>query len=137
MFDTEKLQALATGVVAKDVKTVLAEMDEGQLRALRAELDTLIPERSLSGMNLEDELVWQFAAIKQLQDRVMVDDATPANQKAQVANAVAGTLQNLIKMQTDYHTAERFKAIEGLMVRAMKRLPLEAAQAFLDEYEAL
>jgi hypothetical protein len=50
---------------------------------------------------------------------------------------VAATLVQLTRLQTELHTAERFKTLEGLMIRYFKRLPADVVRDFLDEYEQL
>ena len=107
------------------------------LLALRAEIDAALPATALKDLDLERELVVQFQTIKTLQSNTLDDDETPANQKAQVANACAAVLGQLVKMQAEFYTAERFKTIEGLMVKAMKTLPVEQAERFLEEYGAV
>ena len=121
----------------RTAKPTLASMTEAELRQLRSEIESRLPADSLSAINLETELVRQYRKVMDLQDSVMNDDETPANQKAQVAGQVASTLQHLIKMQSEFHTAERFKALENLMIKHMKKLPKDVAEAFLDDYEAV
>ena len=101
------------------------------------EIKRSLPPHSLQDLDLTEELVLQFMRVKELQTSVLSNDKIPANQKAQVANAVASILGQLTKLQTDLHTAERFKAIENLMIRYMKRLPVDVVEAFIDEYERL
>lgn len=138
MINQEKLQMLKTGVLAPVILVdALKTMDEDELAELRYALDVVCPQKTLSDVNLETELMSQFAKVKKLQQEVMDDDEVPVNQRAQVANAVAATLQHLIKMQSEYHTAERFKAIEALMVKAMKGLPVEVAAKFIEDYERI
>lgn len=138
MIDQEKLQMLKTGVKAPvllvdSLKTLTAD----ELAELRYALDVVSPQQQLADVNLEEELMSQYSRIKKLQNDVIDDEVTPANQKAQVANAVASTLQHLVKMQSEYSTAERFKAIEALMIKAMKSLPVEVAAKFIEEYERI
>jgi ABC-type glutathione transport system ATPase component len=109
-------------------------LTESELRQLRSEIEAMLPQDNLSNLNLETELVRQYRKVLELQDDVLTDDTVPANQRAQVAGQVASTLQHLIKMQTEFHTAERFKALENLMIKHMRRLPKDVAEAFLDEY---
>jgi hypothetical protein len=108
-----------------------------QLLAMREEIDKKLPARSLKDMNLEEELVIQFIKVKTLQESVLTDPDVPANQRAQVSSAVANTLQHLVKMQTEFHTAERFKTIENLLIKHMKTWPRDLAEKFIQEYEAL
>lgn len=107
------------------------------LLALREEIDRLVPSAALKDINLEAELVSQYAKIKTLQSDVMADQDTPVNQKAQVANSCAATLGQLTKMQSDFYTSERFKSIEGILIKYLKTLPESMVLEFFNEYEAL
>ena len=101
------------------------------------EIKSCLPAVNLGGMNLEEELVLQFTATKALQSDVMDDETIAANQRAQVANSVAATLQKLIDMQEKVYTLERWKSIESLMIRSLQKLPEELAEEFLVEYERI
>lgn len=140
MIDQEKLQALR-GEARIGEAVTLGNMSYEEMVALKDLLDAQDMEEnrmhSLGDINLEHELMSQYAKVKKLQTDVLIDDSVPANQRAQVANAVASTLQQLIKMQTEFYTAERFRSIENLMIAYMKKLPLADAQSFLDEYEKI
>lgn len=88
----------------------------------------------LEDLNMEQELVKQYNAVRHLQDEVMMDPETPANQKAQVANSVASTIKMLVETQEKYYSQERFKRIESLLIRTLKTWPQEQAAEFIDEY---
>ncbi len=88
-------------------------------------------------MDMAVELVTQLNKVKKLQDDVLDDDETPANQRAQVAGQVASVMQQLIKLQGEFYTPDRFRKIENMMILYMKKLPLADARAFIDEYERL
>ena len=75
--------------------------------------------------------------VKQLQVDTLADQSVAANQKAQVANSVATILSQLTRLQTELHNSERFKLVEGLMIRYFKKLPADVVAAFIDEYEQL
>jgi hypothetical protein len=115
----------------------LEDMDVGDLLALRDAIDKLLPARKLSEMRLDEELILQFMRVRELQKKTLEDTRISAQQKAAVVNSVAATLAQLTKMQTELHTAERFKAIENLMIKTIKRLPIEVANDFIAEYERL
>lgn len=115
----------------------LDDLDVGGLLALRDEIDQRLPALKLTDMSLDEELILQFMRVRDLQTKVLDDSRISAQQKSTVVNSVASTLAQLIKLQTDLHNAERFKAIENLMVKTIKRLPLEVANEFLAEYERL
>lgn len=142
MIDEEKLKFIrTTGVTLPEIPRSrgfdLDDMTTEDLIRLHASIEAKLPPAELGSMNLERELVMQYRRILALQEDVLMDDDVPANQRAQVSNAVAATLQQLVKMQSEFHTAERFKAIENLMITYMKKLPLEVAEEFLNEYERL
>lgn len=101
----------------------------------RDEITKCLPPLALKDMNLEEELLLQFHAVRSLQNNVITDAELPLNQRAQVANAVANTLTKLIDMQESVYTQERFKAIEMALIRALGTLPEDAAKAFIDQYE--
>lgn len=106
-----------------------------ELLDLRTRIERRLPARSLRELDLEAELALQFAALQQLQNSVIDDDDTPANQKAQVANSLSAALVNLVKLQSDVHNSERMKKIESLLIDALRELPVEAVEAFLARYE--
>jgi hypothetical protein len=133
-IDIEKEIERAKGAVAPlDVET----MSLDQLLKLRAEIDGRLPASSLKDIDLEHELVVQFITVKNLQSSVIDDKDVQANQKAQVANSCASTLQQLVKMQTEFYTAERFKEIENHLIASLRDLPPEASEQFLDAYERM
>jgi len=107
------------------------------LLLVRSRINGLLPPEALKDMNLEEELVDQFRAAKTLQTETLADEREESNKKAQTITACAGILQQLIKMQAEFHTSERFKTIEGIMIRAIKTLPLDVATAFVEDYEQL
>lgn len=115
----------------------LARMTESELRALRSEIDALLPQDDFREMDMAAELVSQLRRVLRLQDDVLQDQETPANQRAQVAGQVASVIQQLTKLQVDFYTPYRFRAIENMVIQFMKKVPLETAQEFLDEYERL
>lgn len=106
-----------------------------ELLDLRARIERRLPARSLKDLDLEAELALQFLALQQLQNAVIDDEDTPANQKAQVANSLSAALVNLVKVQSDVHNSERMKRIESILIDTLKDLPVEAVEAFLANYE--
>ena len=139
MIDDQKLaqvQAAMAGEVTPEVDDLDA-MTHDQLRALRDEIDRRLPEEKLSQMDLTQELLSQYRLVQRLQTDVLDNEEVPANQRAQVAGQVASTLQQLVKMQTEFQNAERFRAIENLLIKSIKLMPRDAAEAFITEYEKL
>jgi hypothetical protein len=105
------------------------------LLSLRAEIDAALPPMKLSSINLEQELMIQYQTAKALQTQTLAQPMTEANKKAQVVNTTASTLQALIKMQADFHTAERFKKIEVLLIECLRAMPEEMTTKFFERYE--
>lgn len=134
MIDEKKMAKLK----APPEKT-LKDLPEEELRRIKAQIESLLPARSsdLAGMDMGQELMQQYRVVLELQQEALNDLETPANQKAQVAGQVKSTLNDLVRMQTEFYTAERFRAIESMLIRYMKTLPIEEAKVFLDEYERL
>ena len=140
MIDDQKLaqvQAAMLGEVAPDDGFDLDTMSVEELRELRDEIDRRLPEDKLSQMDLTQELLSQYRLVQRLQSDVLGDEEVPANQRAQVAGQVASTLQQLVKMQMEFQNPERFRAIENLLVRCLKLMPLHVAETFVAEYESL
>lgn len=113
----------------------LAEMDVMALLELRSQINMMLPAIALKDMNLEEELVIQFQTAKAFQHEVL-SSGEEANKKAQTLNACTATLQNLIKMQSEYHTAERLKNIESRLIKALNTIPDEHLKEFFAWYEA-
>lgn len=139
MIDNDKFNALqgAERTPVRGTTQNLDGMDEGELLRLRGEIDRRLPLQSMSDLNLEHELLAQFRAVKRLQDDVIDDGGTPANQRAQVAGAVASVLQQLIKLQGDLQREETLKVMEACLVEAIKTLPDAVKNDFFAEYERL
>lgn len=106
-----------------------------ELLQLRTQIDERLPVKRLKDMDLEQEAVIQYLTLKSLLERTLSEDDTAANQKAQVANATAGALQALDKMQRDTFTFERFKGVENALVAMLNEWPIEMTKKFFEEYE--
>ena len=140
MIDDQKLaqvQAAMAGVEPDSDGFDLDTMSVDELRELRDEIDRRLPEDKLSQMDLTQELMTQYRRVQRLQESVIDDQSVAANQRSQVAGQVASTLQQMVKMQTEFHNAERFRAIENLLIKSLKLMPLDVAEEFIAEYERL
>lgn len=113
---------------ALPVETLLRYLDE---------IRSALPYNSLVDMNMEEELILQFQAVRALQNNILDDESVPANQKAQVANSVANVLGSIADLQNKVYSSERFKRIETLLIRHLNKLPEDVAAAFLEDYEQL
>ena len=105
-----------------------------ELLDLRARIERRLPARSLKDINLERELVLQVMALQQLQNSVIDDDDTPANQKAQTASALSAALMNLVKVQSEVQSTERRKLQEAVLISSLNALPEDTARQFLESY---
>lgn len=113
----------------------LDKLELQDLLALRALIDEKLPVKSLKDLNIEQELTLQLLSVQGLQRDVLTDDDTPANQKAQTANAVAAALATLAKLQIEVYNSERLKRVEQVLIETLQTLPPEAQEAFLQLYE--
>ena len=140
MYDEKKLammkQSLGGGHHHIDEDT-LEDLSHDDLRALRDQINAMLPEESLSGMDMTTELMNQYRRVLKLQRDCMEDLEVPPNQKAQVAAQVKSTLGDLVRMQTEFYTSHRMRNIENLLIKYMKSISLKEAREFLAEYEAL
>lgn len=139
MYDEKKL-ALMNKSLSKERQfdeDALEDLSHDDLRALRDQINAILPDESLSGMDMTTELMNQYRRVLKLQRDCLEDLEVPPNQKAQVAAQVKSTLGDLVRMQTEFYTSQRMRNIENLLIKYMKSLSLKEAKAFLEEYEAL
>jgi len=139
MYDEKKL-ALMNKSLSKERQfdeDALEDLSHDDLRALRDQINAILPDESLSGMDMTTELMSQYRRVLKLQRDCLEDLEVPPNQKAQVAAQVKSTLGDLVRMQTEFYTSERFRSIENLLIKYMKSLPIDMAKSFLFEYEKL
>ena len=137
LADVRRMMAGEGAMPTKVTPAMLDGLTHQELRALREAIDRKLPEDNLSQMNLPQELVAQYRLVKRLQDDVITDEEIPLNQRSQLAGQVASTLQQLVKMQAEFQNSERFRAIENLLIKSLKLMPLDAATEFVNAYEAL
>jgi uncharacterized protein (UPF0147 family) len=136
MFDEEKKAKLAE---ERTLEREIHTMPKRELQALYKEIgDVLGVEPStVDDLNLEFELVEQYGKTKDLMDEVLTDVTVPANQRAQVANAVVTALSHLVKLQEDLRREETLKIMESCLVESLKVLPEATKAQFFDEYARL
>lgn len=101
---------------------------------IRDEITLALPALSLEKLNLEEEVLLQFHVMRSMQADVLEADDVPANQRAQVANAVGAILKTLADRQIQLYSSERFKDIENLLIRTLDKLPENAAVEFMGMY---
>ena len=141
MYDEKKLammkQSLGGGGHHHIDEDTLEDLSHDDLRALRDQINAMLPEESLSGMDMTTELMNQYRRVLKLQRDCMEDLEVPPNQKAQVAAQVKSTLGDLVRMQTEFYTSQRMRNIENLLIKYMKSISLKEAREFLAEYQLL
>lgn len=124
------------GANVEAAAALLDGMGVRELLDLRSRVDAKLPARDLKDIDLERELVLQLMATQELQREVLQREDTPANQLAQVSNAVQAALTNLVKMQGEVYRSERLKRIESALVDTLKaHLPHDAQVTFFAAYE--
>lgn len=114
----------------------LRGMGTAELIELRDRIDQMLPFTSLKEVDLEEQLLLQFMSMRELQTKVLGDEALPLNQRASVANSVVAILAKLTELQGEVYTHERLKTIENTLLRRIRGLPVEVVEAFLADYEA-
>lgn len=111
----------------------LSSLSQADLITLRERIDASLTGVRLSEVNIARELLIQMQKAKQLQED-SDSQSTPANQRAQVQNSLSKILTDLAKLQNATYTAERFKQLEGAIIRVLRDLPKEAQEAFFTAY---
>lgn len=124
-------------VANSGAKVVWSSMGIDALLDAYGEIVKYLPPIELSKMNLEKELLMQFHTVQNLQTNVLADEGIPPNQKAQVANTVAATLNKIVDMQQAVYETERFKLIENALIRYLNSRGEEVAAKFIEEYERI
>lgn len=142
MFDEVKTPKAVNGEEQDTGRRLKASFDvsllsQSEIMNLMNRCREALPAMVLAEMNLEEELIVQYRTVQALQHDTLEDNFVEPNKKASVVNACGSALSQIVKLQTDLHTAERFKTIEGLMIKAIKKLPHDVLEEFLDEYERL
>jgi len=105
------------------------------LEAIQRKLAEVLPSKTLLDVNLEHELLNLLRTGQQLMTTVLSDVDVPANQKAQVINSLASTIDQLVKLQNSVHDSERVKRLEYVFTKTLKSLPTEAAETALQAYQ--
>lgn len=137
MFDEDQVVNLKK-TPENEVKTdryLFKNLPVHELIAYRDEITRLLPPLALKDMNMEEEMLLQFHALRSLQTDVLNDTEYPLNQRVTAANSVAAALDKLTQRQEAIYSSERFKQIENLLIRTLNKLPEAAAAAFIDEYD--
>lgn len=109
----------------------LKAMDQNSLMKLRNEIDMQLG-LDMRSIDLNKELGLQYMQAKMLYTEVGSDNATPANQKAQILNTISSIIASITKTSAEIHSVERQKKIEAATLACVKELPMEAKTKFFD-----
>lgn len=113
----------------------LDSLKVSELLALRDKIDAKLPATSLKDLDVEKEVLLQYVRVRELQEATTVALDVPTNQRAQVANAVANTLKEIVKMREKVYNSEQFRKMEASLAKALRTLPEEAQKVFYEAYE--
>lgn len=116
---------------------VWSQYTVAELIRFQDEIQKHLPAMTLESFDMEKNMLRQYHLMTEFQSEVMKDMLTPANQKAQLVNAISSLLRTLADMQVALYSAERFKDVENLMIKILSTLPEKEAEAFLENYERL
>lgn len=135
MFEENKPMPKA----GKDVKPAPAilidKMTIPELIKLRDQITRRLPPLTIAEMDLEEEMLLQFHALRAAQNDVIGSEEVPVNQQAQIANACGQQLKALADKQSEIYTSERVKRMEKTLIRLLNKWDSAQAEAFLDAYE--
>lgn len=117
----------------------LQKMNELELLNLRQEIDLLLPNKILSDLDMEEELMAQYMLAKLLQNNVHQDTnkGTTDKEKGQLLRMATTTLESLIRLQNSVYTSERIKHVESALAAAFEEAPLGVKTKFFNQYEML
>jgi len=119
----------------KDDALDFSGYDVEALEAIQRKLAEILPSKTLLDVNLEHELLNLLRTGQQLMTAVLSDTDVPANQKAQVVNSLASTIDQLVRLQNSVYDSERVKRLEYVFTRTLKSLPTEVAEITLQTYK--
>lgn len=95
-------------------------------------LPTHVPKGTLQELNMEQELLNQYALAQDVQAAAIANDDCPDNQRAQTLNTTTAILKELVKMQTDLLNMVYARKLESAILTALKDMPEEVKTRFFD-----
>jgi hypothetical protein len=113
-------------------------MSVAELVRHMADLRRHLPPTELVDINVEEELLLQFAVMREFQSDIITDGDTAANQRAQVGSAVSKLILDIADRQREVYSSERVKRLETALIRTCRdHMPEEACAQFLEAYERI
>lgn len=137
MFNKSESDGFSQKIDKKPVlePITLTGRDQEELWRIKREVDTLLTGKTLADIDLEQELVSQLQLTKRFLEEVIENVGVPANQRAQAINSCTSVLSNLCKIQIELYNAERVKAMESALVKALRTLDKPAQEEFFKRYQ--
>ncbi len=136
--DGPSSQATEKGSLDSGKKIIWKGMSVAELIRHMAELRAHLPPTELVDINVEEELLLQFAVMREFQTAIISDEHTAANQRAQVGSAVSKLILDISDRQSAVYSSERVKRLETALIRACRdHMPEEACATFLEAYERI
>lgn len=129
--------ALQPRTLANPAPTNLALLSETELLKMRNEIDALLNIGSLEHIDIGEEIALQLRTIKLMQSEALGDSEASYTHKAQTSSVVVRLLNDLTRMRTDLHNAERFMMVENALIEALKDQPVEVKDTFFTIYEKI
>jgi len=86
-------------------------------------------------LNLSDELIKHFAAVKAQMDTALDSPDSTPTQIAAAAKVINDLLGQLIRMQTEVYNIDRIRAMEHALVESIQILPEATKEEFFRIYE--
>jgi len=119
-------------------KIIWKGMSVAELLRHKSELERCLPPRQLVDINVEEQLMLQYAVMREFQESIISDNETAANQRAQVGSAVSKLILDIADRQKEVYSSERVKRLETALIRACRdHMPEEACKQFLEAYERI
>lgn len=110
-------------------------MSVAELTRHMTELRACLPPTALVDINVEEELLLQYAVMREFQTEVITDTKTAANQRSQVGSAVSKLILDIADRQKEVYSSERVKRLETALIRTCRdHMPEEACAQFLTAY---
>lgn len=102
-------------LLADQVKTLSLT----ELMNLRNQIDQTLGTE-IKDFNLGEEMGLLYRQAQELLSKVLEDNTTPPNQKAQVFNAVKAQIDRIVALREKIYSQERFKIFEGALIKIIK-----------------
>jgi hypothetical protein len=116
---------------------LLEGMTLPELYRLRQAVDSRLPPRTLTEVDLSRSCCCSTRSPKALLASVINSPGVQANQKAQVQNSCVALLEQVTKTQTALYNAEMVKAMEYALEKAFATAPQHIKEAFYTRYEEM